>query len=251
MTLKPFGILCMVLIVGFNLSGLPVIGFYMIPLLLEAEIHIDPYLAAAMLATWRGIMSLIGTPMIGRFLKRTVHFCCGIVLTIGLLSLSAFTFFNQDSGLVHNAPTLGWIPIISILLIYNSVSLGWLSIIFQLRVSNNISISKNFKVIYIIVGCIVTCKSKIPWEWSPRLLRVPDFVCCYQVSANLVRDAWCSWNISHECMFYHWFDGIQLLFYARNNRIDARRNRRDVPTKTAKMIDNFADLQSEIKTFLL
>ena len=151
--LKPFGILCMVLIVGFNLSGLPVIGFYMIPLLLEAEIHIDPYLAAAMLATWRGIMSLIGTPMIGRFLKRTVHFCCGIALTIGLLSLSAFTFFNQDSGLVHhNAPTLGWIPIISILLIYTSVSLGWLSIIFQLRVSDNISISKKFKVIYIIVG---------------------------------------------------------------------------------------------------
>lgn len=133
--LVPFGILCMLFIVGFNLTGLPVIAFYMIPLLLEAEIHIEPYLAAALLATWRGIMSLIGTPLIGRFKKRTVYFGCGIILTIGLLSLSAFTFFYQDSGLVHNHPSLGWIPIISILLIYTSISFGWLSISFQLRVS--------------------------------------------------------------------------------------------------------------------
>ena len=133
--LVPFGVLCMLFIVGFNLTGLPVIAFYMIPLLLEAEIHIEPYLAAALLATWRGIMSLIGTPLIGRFKKRTVYFGCGIILTIGLLSLSAFTFFNQDSGLVHNHPSLGWIPIISILLIYTSISFGWLSISFQLRVS--------------------------------------------------------------------------------------------------------------------
>ena len=128
---KPFGFLLILTIVGVLLCGGPIISYYKVPLLLEAKIPFDPYWTSAWMGSVRAILSCLALPFIGRFMKRTVHFFCSGVLIIGLLSLSAFTYFYET---LEEYPVARWIPIISILLIYASHSFGRESVIFALQV---------------------------------------------------------------------------------------------------------------------
>ena len=129
---KPFSFLMVLTIVGVLLCGGPIISYYKVPLLLEAKIQFDPYWTSAWMASFRAIMSCLALPFIGRFMKRTVHFFCSGILIIGLLSLSAFTYFLD---VLEDYDFARWIPILAILLIYASHSFGRESIIFALQVS--------------------------------------------------------------------------------------------------------------------
>ena len=128
---KPIGFLLAFYTIGIQLCGSPIISFYKVPLLLEADIQMDPYIAAAWLAAYRGVLTILALPFVGRFHKRTTLFCCGCLLSAGLLLLSSFTYFFVHE--VDNYPEVKWIPIISILLIYTSHSFGWESSIFSFR----------------------------------------------------------------------------------------------------------------------
>ena len=128
---KPFGFLLILTIVGVLLCGGPIISYYKVPLLLEAKIPFDPYWTSAWMGSVRAILSCLALPFIGRFMKRTVHFFCSGILIVGLLSLSAFTYFYETLEVYSVAR---WIPIISILLIYASHSFGRESVIFALQV---------------------------------------------------------------------------------------------------------------------
>merc|ERR1711879_348521 len=130
---KPFVFLLAIFLIGFEMCGFPAIGFYMVPLLQEAEIPFDPYWAAAMLASYRGLMSFVGSSFSARCKKRTMYFCCGGLLISGLLSLSAYTYFNQTKLLTNNFPVARWIPIFSIIVIYTSFSFGWGSLPYVLQ----------------------------------------------------------------------------------------------------------------------
>ena len=131
---KPFAFLLAIFLIGFEMCGFPAIGFYMVPLLQEAEIPFDPYWAAAMLSTYRGLMSFVGSSFSAKCKKRTMYFCCGGLLISGLLTLSAYCYFNQNKLLTDNFPVARWLPIFSILVIYTSFSFGWGSLPYVLQV---------------------------------------------------------------------------------------------------------------------
>ena len=101
---KPFAYLCAVFLVGIEMCGFPTIGFYMVPLLQEAEIPFDPYWAAAMLACYRVIISILSSSLLAQFKRRPTYFCCGGFLISGLLTISAYTYFNQNKLLTDNFP---------------------------------------------------------------------------------------------------------------------------------------------------
>ena len=101
---KPFAYLLAVFLIGFEMCGFPAIGFYMVPLLQDSEIPFDPYWAAAMLASYRGMMSIVGSSIISKCKRRPLYFCCGGLLISGLLTLSAYTYFNQNKLLTENFP---------------------------------------------------------------------------------------------------------------------------------------------------
>ena len=50
---KPFGFLMALFIFGNAWTGIPPIGFYMVPLLIKSKIPIDPYFASAILGIYR------------------------------------------------------------------------------------------------------------------------------------------------------------------------------------------------------
>ena len=50
---KPFGFLMVLFAMGLEWTGLPAIGFYMVPLLKKSKIPFDPFWASALLASYR------------------------------------------------------------------------------------------------------------------------------------------------------------------------------------------------------
>ena len=50
---KPFGFLMVLFGMGLEWTGLPAIGFYMVPLLKKSKIPFDPFWASALLASYR------------------------------------------------------------------------------------------------------------------------------------------------------------------------------------------------------
>ena len=100
----------------------------------QAKIPIDPFWAAAMMATYRALIAIIGSSVNGKYRRRPTYLiCCGISI-IGQLSLSSYCYFNQDELLTTNFPFAKWIPIFSIMMIYTAFSFGFGAIPFMLQV---------------------------------------------------------------------------------------------------------------------
>ena len=80
-------------------------------------------------------MSILCISMIGKCNRKKLYLvCCGIVI-IGLLSLSSFSYFNQNESLTKSFPMARWIPLLSILIVYTGFSFGYAGIpyIFQVK----------------------------------------------------------------------------------------------------------------------
>jgi hypothetical protein len=113
----------------------------------KSKIPIDPFWAAAMLATFRALSAIIGSSVNGKCKRRPLYLiCCGVSI-FGQLSLSSFCYFDQDELLTTNFPFTRWIPIFSIMIIYTAFSFGFGGIPWMLQVIffclNNQSSSKN------------------------------------------------------------------------------------------------------------
>ena len=100
----------------------------------KSKIPIDPFWAAAMLATFRALSAIIGSSVNGKCKRRPLYLiCCGISI-FGQLSLSSFCYFDQDEVLTTNFPFTRWIPIFSIMMIYTAFSFGFGGIPWMLQV---------------------------------------------------------------------------------------------------------------------
>ena len=100
----------------------------------KSKIPIDPFWAAAMLATFRALSSIIGSSVNGKCKRRPLYLiCCGVSI-FGQLSLSSFCYFDQDELLTTNFPFTRWIPIFSIMIIYTAFSFGFGGIPWMLQV---------------------------------------------------------------------------------------------------------------------
>ena len=102
----------------------------------STDIPIDPYWAAAMLASYRALLCIFGSSLTGKFKRRPIYIsCCGLV-SFGTLLMASYCFFNQDKSLTNEFPYAKWIPIIAIVTCYSAFALGLGSIpyMFQVRV---------------------------------------------------------------------------------------------------------------------
>ena len=100
----------------------------------KSKIPIDPFWAAAMLATFRALSAIIGSSVNGKCKRRPLYLiCCGVSI-FGQLSLSSFCYFDRDELLTANFPFTRWIPIFSIMIIYTAFSFGFGGIPWMLQV---------------------------------------------------------------------------------------------------------------------
>lgn len=106
----------------------------MVPVLESAKIPLDPYYAAAMLATSRALIAILGSSVANRLTKRTALIGCDIIMATGTFIFATYHYFNQDGSLTSSFPYASWTPIIAILLMYLAFSCGIGSVPYALQV---------------------------------------------------------------------------------------------------------------------
>ena len=100
----------------------------------EANIPFDPYLACAMLASYRALVSIFASSIIGKCKRRPLYMaCCGVII-VGHLTLSSYFYFNHDGSLTKNFPVARWVPILSVTLGWTGLCLGYGSMVYILQV---------------------------------------------------------------------------------------------------------------------
>lgn len=95
----------------------------------------DPYWAAAMLASTRAILNLIAPAVTGRAKRKPVYLVCNGCVCIGTFSLASYCYFNQNGLLTSSFPFASWIPLLSILTCYVGYAFGMGSIPYMLQVN--------------------------------------------------------------------------------------------------------------------
>jgi uncharacterized membrane protein len=90
----------------------------------SAQIPFDSYWAAAMLATFRAIVSILGSSFVGKCKRRPMYLSCCAISCLGNLTLAAYCYLNQDGLLTTTFPMARWIPVIAIMFIYIAYAFG-------------------------------------------------------------------------------------------------------------------------------
>ena len=137
---KPFSFLLLVFPISLEWTGLPAIAFYMVSLLQKSNIPLDPFWASALLASYRALIAILASTISGMYKKRPIYLTSWGIFLVGLLSLTAYSFFNQNGLLTDHFPVAKWIPIFSILIYYTGYSLGFGSIPYMLQVQSFLNI---------------------------------------------------------------------------------------------------------------
>lgn len=99
----------------------------------ESKVPIDPFWAAAMLASFRALVGIVGSPIVKKCQRRPLYLCSCAIQIVGLISLSGYCYFNQGELLTANFPFARWIPIFSIMLVYSAFSFGFGNIPYMLQ----------------------------------------------------------------------------------------------------------------------
>ena len=131
--LKPFMVLVIIFCIGLEWTGLPAIAFYMVTLLKEAEIPIDPYWAAAALAGYRSLLLMFSSAITKYFKRRPMYLINSLLMALGNAGIGTYFLLNAKQGLIQSIPLAKWIPVASIIIVYTAFSLGFGSVPYMLQ----------------------------------------------------------------------------------------------------------------------
>jgi hypothetical protein len=132
--LKPFAILLVLFCIGFEWAGLPFIAYYMVGILIEADIPFDPYLVSAGISLFRLVLIIFfSVGIASRVRRRPLYILTAVAMVIGNMAIATYFIVRNDPELIQSYPHIKWIPVISILLIYAAFALGYGSIPFMLQ----------------------------------------------------------------------------------------------------------------------
>ena len=131
--LKPFSLLVVMFCIGWELSGYPAIGFYLVELLQEGNIPMNPYWGAATIASFRAVTMLICS-VLTRNLKRRLMYMSGTaVVVLGFCALGTYFLLKSETSLIDEFPILKWMPLASIFVIYTAYSFGIAPVPYMLK----------------------------------------------------------------------------------------------------------------------
>ena len=132
--LKPFSILVFLHCIGFEWIGLAFIAYYMVGILIEAEIPFDPYLACAGIALFRfSLMIIFAFAIANRVKRRPMFLTTAIAEVIGLLGIATYFLLKKYDILLSDYPSIKWLPVASIMLVYAGFAMGYGSVPYMLQ----------------------------------------------------------------------------------------------------------------------
>ena len=119
---------------GFEWAGLPFIAYYMVGILIEADIPFDPYFVSAGISLFRLVLILIFSfGLANKIRRRPLYIVTGVGIVLGNLALAIYFVVSTDQDILFSYPELKWTPVISIIIIYTAVSMGYGSVPYMLQ----------------------------------------------------------------------------------------------------------------------
>ena len=132
--LKPFSILLFLHCIGFEWIGLAFIAYYMVGIMIEANIPFSPYFVCAGISIFRLILIMIfSVGIANRVKRRPLYISTAVVIIIGNTSMATYFLLKNNFTYVETFPSLKWIPVICILVIYAAFAFGYGCIPYMLQ----------------------------------------------------------------------------------------------------------------------
>ena len=131
--LKPFGVLLVIFCIGLEWAGFPAIAFYMVNLLEEANIPMDPYWGAAAIAGYRTVLLMISPTITKNFKRRPMYLINCMLVVLGNCGVATYFLLRAKTNIISDFPVTKWVPIFSIVIIYTAFAFGFGSVPYILQ----------------------------------------------------------------------------------------------------------------------
>merc|ERR1712018_383131 len=116
---KPLGVLLFVFCIGHEWTGFIAIAFYIVPLLVSAQIPLDPYWATVLLNSFQFALSLVAISFGKKVPRRLTYVICMLISALACSMIGTY-FFLKESGYSFLQENIYFrtIPLIGIIMLY-------------------------------------------------------------------------------------------------------------------------------------
>lgn len=126
----PFASVTIILSLGMEMSGFSVLAFYMVSMLKESRIPIDPYTLAVAISFYRMILCMVATSWISKFDRKPFSVFVVMLSAVGS-GLISLLYFGQDAmGLLDKFEFLKWGFLVGYIIMYGASGGGMCQIIY-------------------------------------------------------------------------------------------------------------------------
>ena len=129
--MKPLLTLILTYSVFYEWSGMPPLAFYMVQVFIDLDAPIDPYIATAILYTFRCVVIIFANFFVAHFKMRPVFFSTALCHLIFLGIVTVYSFLDKDGMVSSVYPMAKWTPIICVMLIYATAGAGCFNIMYS------------------------------------------------------------------------------------------------------------------------
>jgi len=130
--LKPFLLLNLILNIGLEWAGFPVLAFYMHTILSHMKIPFNVYWVAVALAGYRSFLTVSLSFIMYRARRRPVYIFCGSLVALATSTLAAYNWVAPTMEESLREAT-SYIPLLAVVLMYTGFGLGYGPIVFMLQ----------------------------------------------------------------------------------------------------------------------
>jgi len=122
--IRPF-LICIIVYLGFPLSGHNIITQFFVSLLIEANSPIDPKMAAAVLSSYRIVICIISLTYVKRLKRKILYTLSLVVQLFGCTTVAVHFIYNSENQLTNIGNGFAWLPLIGMGLMYTAFGMGF------------------------------------------------------------------------------------------------------------------------------
>ena len=120
---KPF-LLILLLLSNLDWGGIVPAQFYVVPILKDAQVPIDAYWIASILAFVRVIFGIASIILAKQLKRRSTYFISVAFMIAATFMLMAYSYLDLNGALTAEYPTTKWIPVVAIFIMQAACGFG-------------------------------------------------------------------------------------------------------------------------------
>ena len=114
----------MLLLSNLDWGGIVPAQFYVVPILKDAQVPIDAYWIAPILAFVRVIFGIASIILAKQLKRRSTYFISVAFMIAATFMLMAYSYLDLNGALTAEYPTTKWIPVVAIFIMQAACGFG-------------------------------------------------------------------------------------------------------------------------------